>query len=229
MDSREKILIMEEALGRHYGVPDPPSGDPLEILIRTILSQNTNDRNRDRAYEGLRRRFPRWADILEAPYGEIAEAIKEGGLNHQKAKRIKEILKWVKERWGGWSLSPLCRLPREEALCQLLSLKGVGLKTAYCVLAFGCSEDLFPVDTHILRIMKRIGTLPPGISASKAHELLAPLIPQGKAVPLHLNLIRYGREVCRARAPLCGRCLFPQICDFRKKENGRRSSQAPRA
>jgi endonuclease-3 len=212
-EKRQVLHKVAEVLIKAYGVPGQgPLEDPLEVLIRTVLSQNTNDRNRDLAYEGLKRKFPRWEDLLEADPKEIAEAIKVGGLAQQKSARIKEILRWVHDRWGGMTISRLCEMGVEEARGILLGLKGVGLKTANCVLAFGCGRAVFPVDTHILRITKRLGLVPAQATAEKAHGLLAQLVPEGMAIPLHLNLIRYGREICKAPRPRCSRCLFPELC-----------------
>lgn len=223
-DNEKKRYILHtvsEALKQKYGVPDTGGlDDPLEVLIRTILSQNTNDRNRDLAYEELRKRFPRWEDIIEADADAIAAAIKIGGLNQQKARRIKEVLGWVQARWGGMTLAPLCAMETVEAVRVLLDLRGVGPKTANCVLAFGCGRDVFPVDTHILRVTKRLGLIPAQVTAEKAHELLAPVVPPGTAIPLHLNLIRYGREQCRARWPRCGSCLFPELCTLPLEQRG---------
>ncbi len=223
-DNKEKRRLLEkvsDALEKEYGVPDTgPLDDPLEVLIRTILSQNTNDRNRDRAYEELRKRFPRWEDCLEADQDEIAEAIKVGGLARQKSRRMKEILHWVQGQWGSMTLAPLCAMETREALGILLTLKGAGPKTANCVLAFGCGRDVFPVDTHILRVTGRLGLIPAQTTAEKAHELLAQLVPPGKAIPLHLNLIRYGREQCRARQPRCGHCIFPELCTLPLEQRG---------
>ena len=223
-DNRERKQVLRKvamALEGRYGVPHTGSlDDPLEVLIRTILSQNTNDRNRDLAYEELRRRFPRWEDIAEADQEEIAEAIKVGGLARQKSARVKQVLQWVKGQWGSMTLVPLCDMETAEAMETLLSLKGVGPKTANCVLAFGCGRDVFPVDTHILRITKRLGLIPSEATAEKAHGLLAQVIPDGTAIPLHLNLIRYGRETCKARQPHCGRCLFPHLCTLPLEERG---------
>ncbi|MBN1254380.1 MAG: endonuclease III [Deltaproteobacteria bacterium] len=215
------LYKVSEALESKYGVPDTGGlDDPLEVLIRTILSQNTNDRNRDLAYGELQRRFPRWEDIIEADTDAIAEAIKIGGLNQQKAKRIKEVLGWVQVRWGGMTLSPLCNMETEEAMDILLDLKGVGPKTANCVLAFGCGRDVFPVDTHILRVTKRLGLIPAQVTTEQAHKSLAQLVPPGKAIPLHLNLIRYGREQCKVRQPRCGSCLFPELCTLSLEQRG---------
>lgn len=224
VDNRERRKVLHKvatALEGRYGLPPTDSlDDPLEVLIRTILSQNTNDRNRDLAYEELRRRCPRWEDIVEADPEDIADAIKVGGLARQKSVRIKDVLQWVQERWGNMNLTPLCDMETAEAMKILLSLKGVGPKTANCVLAFGCGRDAFPVDTHILRITKRLGLITPEVTADKAHGLLAQLVPNGTAIPLHLNLIRYGRETCKARQPRCGRCLFPQLCTLPLEQRG---------
>jgi endonuclease-3 len=220
-DKRRLLEKVSDALEKAYGIPGTgPLDDPLEVLIRTILSQNTTDRNRDLAYKELRKRFLRWEDIVEADPDEIAEAIKVGGLGQQKAGRIKEVLQWVQDRWGKMTLAPLCAMEQTEALGILLTLKGVGPKTANCVLAFGCGRDVFPVDTHILRVTKRLGLIPPQATAEKAHELLAQLVPDGKAIPLHLNLIRYGREQCKARQPQCGRCLIPELCPLPLEQSG---------
>ena len=213
---QEKARIIEkvsEALEEKYGVPRiDQRADPLEVLISTILSQNTNDKNRDRAYEGLKSRFPHWKELLEADTEEVAEAIRMGGLAHQKADRIKEVLRWAYAKWGRLTLAPLCDMGTEEAREILLGLKGVGMKTANCVLAFGCGRDVFPIDTHILRVTKRLGLVPVRATAEKAHGLLTPFIPSGTAISLHLNLIRYGREICRARQPRFDLCLFPELC-----------------
>jgi endonuclease-3 len=224
VDNREQRQVLHKvatALEGRYSLPPMDSlDDPLEVLIRTILSQNTNDRNRDLAYGELRRRFPRWEDIVEADPEDIADAIKVGGLAKQKSVRIKQVLKWVQGRWGNMTLTPLCDMETAEAMETLLSLKGVGPKTANCVLAFGCGRDAFPVDTHILRITKRLGLITPEVTAEKAHGLLAQLVPDGTAIPLHLNLIRYGRETCKARQPRCGRCLFPHLCTLPLEQRG---------
>jgi endonuclease-3 len=221
-DNRERRQVLHKvatALEGRYGVPPTDSlDDPLEVLIRTILSQNTNDRNRDLAYGELRRKFPRWEDCVEADPEDIADAIKVGGLARQKSVRIKQVLQWVQGRWGSMTLTPLCDMETAEAMETLLSLKGVGPKTANCVLAFGCGRDVFPVDTHILRVTKRLGLIPPEATADKAHQLLAELVPPGKAIPLHLNLIRYGREQCKARQPQCGRCLVPELCTLPREQ-----------
>lgn len=213
----EVINQVASALAEAYGIPHRPfAADPLEVLIRTVLSQNTSDKNRDLAYEGLRRRFPNWEALRQARVSEIAVAIRQGGLARQKAARIKAIIDWVDEQFGVMTLTPLCQMGVEEGRALLLGLKGVGLKTANCVLAFGCGKEAFPVDTHILRIAKRLGLIPQKASAEEAHRILGGIVPEGMAIPLHLNLIRYGREVCKARRPLCQRCFFPELCTLKQ-------------
>lgn len=222
----ERTLVLKKVaddLEGKYGIPlKRPRSDPLDVLISTILSQNTSNRNSSLAHAGLKRRFPNWEALVKANQEEIAGAIKVGGLAQQKAGRIKEILHGVLERWGRLTLSPICAMRTEEAMGVLLGLRGVGLKTASCVLAFGCSREVFPVDTHILRITQRLGLIPAKVTADRAHGLLAPLVPVSKAISLHLNLIRYGRDICRARQPRCGLCLFPELCGFPREKRGER-------
>ncbi len=221
--SRERLSKIYQALYRAYGPPPKPEGSPLEVLIRTVLSQNTNDRNRDLAYEALRRNFPDWESVLSAPLGELERCLHPAGLSRQRSKRIREILRKARKDFGEGELEGLCLLPRDRALEWLLNLPGVGLKTAYCVLAFGCGQDLFPVDTHILRITKRLGLLPERAGSEEAHRILGPMVPEGKGRDLHLLLIRYGREICRARNPRCDRCLFPEECLYRQKNGNQRT------
>lgn len=183
----------------------------MDLLIRTVLSQNTSDRNRDLAYSSLKKRFPSWEEILEAPEEAVAEAIRPSGLHFQRARRIKEVLSRIKSERGELSLSFLEELPVEEAEKWLLSLPGVGKKTAYVVLLFAFQRPVFPVDTHIRRIATRLGLIDP---KDEPHEALAPLIPKGRELELHLHLIRLGREICRARNPLCSTCPLLDLCPY---------------
>jgi endonuclease-3 len=200
-------------LERKYGVPQREKGDnPLDILIQTILSQNTNDLNRDRAYERLKSRFPLWEDVLKAKTEGVISAIRPGGLAGQKARRIRETLRWIKKREKRLSLSFLKGMDSEEIKKLIGGLKGVGPKTVHCLLLFGLERDAFPVDTHILRIGKRIGFIPGTVDAVKAHPWMVLLIPKGKSLSLHLNLIRFGRETCRARCPQCEGCFLAEEC-----------------
>jgi endonuclease-3 len=212
-DLKAKVRRVTLLLEKQYGIPRRErSGDPLDILIETILSQNTNDRNRDKAYQRLRTRFPHWENVLEAKTRSIVSAIRPGGLAEQKAQRIHEILHWIKEREGRVSLVFLKRMGFEEIKKTIGTLKGIGPKTLHCLLLFGLGREAFPVDTHILRIGKRLGLLPEWMGAEKAHAWIVPFLPEGKTLSLHLNLIRFGRSVCKARKPQCDICFLKDEC-----------------
>jgi len=212
-DLKAKIKRIALLLEKEYGAPKRErQADPLDILIQTILSQNTNDLNRDRAYERLKNRFPRWEDVLQARKEAILSAIRPGGLAGQKAGHIREALRWIKKREGRLSLSFLKEMGSEEINKLIGGLKGIGPKTIHCLLLFGLGRDVFPVDTHILRIGKRIGFIPEAMDAAKAHPWMVPLIPEGKSLSLHINLIRFGRETCQARRPRCADCFLAQEC-----------------
>jgi endonuclease-3 len=214
---RAKIRKITLLLEKQYGVPQRKSlGNPLDILIETILSQNTNDQNRDRAYQRLKARFPRWEDALKGKTKSIASAIQPGGLAEQKARRIREILHWIRKREGRLSLSFLKEMDTQEIRKTMGVLKGIGPKTLDCLLLFGLGREAFPVDTHILRIGKRLDFIPEQMSAVKAHLWMRELIPKGKSLSLHLNLIRLGREVCKAKAPRCDVCFVNNECLYRQ-------------
>jgi endonuclease III len=210
---KAKLRKITLLLEKQYGVPRKEgSGDLLDILIETILSQNTNDRNRDKAFQRLKMRFPHWEDITMAKTQSIVSAIRPGGLAAQKARRIREILHWILEREGRLTLSFLKKMDSEEIKKTIGGLKGVGPKTLNCLLLFGLGREAFPVDTHILRIGKRLGFIREGMNAEKAHSWMVPLIPKKKSLSLHLNLIRFGRSVCKAKNPSCGVCFFKDEC-----------------
>lgn len=212
-DLKRQVRKITLVLEKQYGVPRREySGDPLDILIETILSQNTNDQNRDWAHRRLKSRFPRWEDVLKGKTGSIVSAIRPGGLAEQKARRIREILHWIKEREGRLSLFFLRKMDEEEMKKTMGGLKGIGPKTLHCLLLFGLGKEAFPVDTHVLRIGKRLGFIPERMDAEKAHRWMAPLVPKGKSLSLHLNLIRFGRSVCKAKNPLCNACFVSDGC-----------------
>jgi endonuclease-3 len=205
-----KITLLLE---KHYGIPrrtDP--GNLIDILVETILSQNTSDQNRDRAYQSLKKRFPRWEDVLGAKINGVVSAIRQGGLARQKAKRIREILHWIKRQQGKLSLSFLGKMDSEAIKKTIGTLKGIGPKTLHCLLLFGLRREAFPVDTHILRIGKRLGFIPERMDAEKAHLWMSPLIPKDKSLSLHLNLIRFGRSLCKAKNPSCDICFLSGQC-----------------
>ncbi len=208
-----KVKKVLRLLERTYGIPsDRRMADPLDILIETILSQNTNDQNRDRAFHRLKTRFPYWKDVINAKTTALIQAIRPAGLANQKARRIREILRWIQKHHGKLSLSFLQKMDSEEIKKTIGDLKGIGPKTTHCLLLFGMGREAFPVDTHILRVGKRLGFIPERMDAEKAHQWVAPLVPKGKSLSLHLNLIRFGRSVCKARSPHCHICFLAKEC-----------------
>lgn len=208
--SVEEILPLLE---KEYG-PRPwhPHHDPLSELILTVLSQNTSDANSRRTFLRLRESFASWEELAEAPVEEIRAAIEPGGLAHVKAKRIKEFLQQIKQRRSALELDFLEHLPLPEAKAWLRKLPGVGPKTAACVLLFALGKPALPVDTHIFRVARRLGLIPPGVSVEKAHELLESQLSPEDVYPFHLYLIEHGRRVCQARRPSCPQCLLAPIC-----------------
>jgi len=207
---------MRTVLGRlrkRYGPLLPPRrSDPLEELILTVLSQHTSDLNADRSYSSLREAFPTWEDVVRAPSDRVAESIRSGGLADTKAPRIQAILREILERRGRYDLSYLRALDDLEARKELLSLPGVGPKTAAVVLSFSLDRDAMPVDTHVHRVARRLGWIPPTSSAERADRVLHELVPEGMRTELHVALIRLGREVCKAPIPRCRMCPLKDIC-----------------
>ncbi len=218
-DLRRKVLEVHRRLVAVYG-DDPPRKrlDPVSEMVDTILSQNTNDRLRDIAFDRLRRKFPTWEAVRDAPVEEIEDAIRVAGLSGQKARRIKEALQRITEERGEISLDFLGDLEVEEARKWLTSFKGIGPKTAAIVLLFSLGMPAFPVDTHVHRVSKRLGLIGKNVSREKAHEILERLVPPELYYTFHLNLIRHGREVCHARKPECESCVLKDLCDHYRSE-----------
>lgn len=214
-DKRRLFKFITQNLEATYGVPrnDSPE-DPLDELIATILSQSTTNINSNRAFASLKARFPDWEQVRRARPASIASAIKSGGLANVKSVVIKNILNEISVQRGNLDLSFLKTVPLEEARSFLLSLKGVGPKTAACVLLFSCKRPVFPMDTHIFRILRRMGILPEKISDALAHQTIEKLIPAQKSYPLHINLITHGRRVCHPKTPKCELCSLIEHCDF---------------
>lgn len=212
---KDKALRVHRRLVEAYGEKVKRNyPDPISLLVSTILSQNTNDALRDRAYARLRKRFPTWEAVRDAPLEEIEEAIHIAGLSAQKAVRIQEVLRRITEERGRLELSFLKDWPLEKARRWLMSFKGVGPKTAAIVLLFALDMPVFPVDTHIFRVSKRLGLLPPNATREKAHRILEGLIPPEHFYTFHLNMIQHGRKVCVARKPRCELCNLKDLCTF---------------
>ncbi len=215
-DSNTDYQIPEvvDVLEKHFGVPVWRRKDPIDELMVTILSQNTNDRNRDNAYERLRSAIPTWQEVSEASVSSIEEAIRPAGLSKQKSVRMQGVLRWIKESFGSLSLNYLRSLSDDRAIELLTTQKGIGVKTAAVLLAFSLERDLCPVDTHVHRIALRLGWVPIRSTADTVFTTIRPKIPVGKAPTFHLNLLKFGRTICTARSPKCGVCPLWSKCIY---------------
>ncbi len=219
---RRRVYVIRDRLRLVYGIPvDRPHGDGLAELVLTVLSQSTNDRNRDVAYFGLRERFDSWEAVRDAPVAEIELAIRPGGISKIKSARIKAILEAVTatspvahadSRAEALDLSWLADRTVPEAQEYLCSLPGVGRKTAACVLLFSFGMRDVPVDTHVSRVGTRLGLFRPGAPFEELHDTILALTPHGQELELHLNLLRHGRRTCDARRPQCGACALARMC-----------------
>jgi endonuclease-3 len=213
---RKRLRTIRDRLRAYYGRPrNVPHRAPLDELVLTILSQNTNDRNRDIAYARLRSRFPGWEDVARAPLAEVEDAIKPGGISKVKSRRIQDILLTLRQSSPtGLSLDWLEDAPRERAFEFLERLPGVGRKTAACVLLFSHDRAEVPVDTHVYRVSSRLGLIRPKASFEEAHNRLRELVDPPDAYELHVNLIRHGRRLCKSQRPLCDRCPLLRVCPY---------------
>jgi endonuclease III len=212
-EMEDKALEIHHRLITHFG--EPVWRNPLpavDELVSTILSQNTNDVNRDRAFEALRRRFPTWEAVRDAPTEEVVQAVRVAGLANQKGARIQAALRDITHQRGSLNLDFLRDLPHQEAYDWLVQFKGVGPKTAAIVLQFSLGKPAFPVDTHVYRVSGRLGLRPPKMSVENGHPHLAALLPPETYYAAHLNIIRHGREICHARNPKCSQCFLTDLC-----------------
>jgi endonuclease III len=214
----DRAQIINAVLLQHYGEPEPRNAvDPLSELIAVVLSQHTSDVNSERAFDGLRARFPDWESVRRAPVAEVADAIRSGGLAVIKAIRIQRILNQILEARGGLSLDFLRGLPLEEARAFLRGLDGVGPKSAACVLLFSLNQPAMPVDTHIHRVAGRLGLIPARLSADAAHGPLERMVPPEDVYRFHVGLIRHGRAICKAQRPRCRECPLNMLCPYPAK------------
>ncbi len=200
-------------LRREYGPRRwQPRQDPLSELMAVVLSQNTSDVNSHRAYAALVRTFGTWEAVAAADAARIARAIRAGGLADVKARRIKQILNQIEAQRGRLDLGFLGELDLEEARAWLRRLPGVGPKTAACVLLFSLGRPAMPVDTHVYRVVRRLGLIDARASVEKAHDILEALVPAASVYEVHMLLVEHGRHTCRARGPRCAACVLQELC-----------------
>jgi endonuclease-3 len=210
-----KAIEVRDRLQETYGEPEwRPHLDPVPELVSTILSQNTNDQNRDVAFQRLCARFGAWEAVRDAEVDEVIEAIRPAGLANQKGPRIQAALRRITEERGDLTLDFLADWPLDEARAWLVDINGVGPKTAAIVLLFSLGRPAFPVDTHIHRVSRRLGLIDPNTSREKAHADLEELVPEQDYYTFHLNLIRHGREICTSRKPHCEACVLRGVCSY---------------
>lgn len=211
-----KAFAIYTTLVEHFGAPTfTPSDDPVNELIATILSANTNDANSGRAFAQLQEAFGGdWEAVRTAPLDAIKAAIRPAGMYNQKAPAIVATLERLKADWGEYDLRGLAQMPVAEARAYLTSLPGVGFKTASIVLLFCFNQAAFPVDTHIQRISQRTGVSPRRATPDKIMRIWESLLPSTVFYPLHINLIRHGRQICQAQTPRCDLCPLQTLCDY---------------
>ena len=218
---RARVRAIRDRLRELYGRPvNEPHGHPIAELVRTILSQNTNDHNRDVAYGRLREALPTWEEVRDAPLSAVEEAIRPGGLSQTKAPRIQDVLARLPTEGTEPTLEWIELADRDEAMAFLTALPGVGRKTAACVMIFSFGRPEVPVDVHVYRVGGRLGLFPPKAAFERAHDEMLAITDPDDAYELHMNLIEHGRRVCRPR-PRCGECGLRRMCPwFRSQAAG---------
>jgi endonuclease-3 len=215
---KTRAIAIHEKLIEAYGEPIWRTPLPaIDELVSTILSQNTNDINRDHGFKALRAKFPTWEAVRDAKADDVINAIRPAGLANQKGPRIQQVLRAITEERGSLNLDFLAGLPVEEARAWLTKFNGVGPKTAAIVLCFSLNMPAFPVDTHIYRVSGRTGLRPEKMTVEQAHPHLESLFPPETYYAAHLNIIRLGREVCNARKPNCPKCPIIKLCEYKEK------------
>lgn len=215
---QKKLLQIHELLVARFGIParNVKTPDALTTLIGTILSQNTNDNNSYRAFQALRKAFPKWSDANAATLSEIEKLIKPAGLTKQKAKAIKTVLHYAIDEKKSSTLSALKHMSSDDILKELTSFDGIGVKTAACVLLFSLDRNVCPVDTHVHRTVNRIGVVS-GSMPEKTFYALYPILPEGIAHSFHTNLIKLGRSICTPSNPDCPQCPLKTVCKYKDK------------
>jgi len=215
---KDKIKKINQLLVRHFGIPYRPKRlpNPIDALIATILSQNTNDKNSYQAYQNLKKKYKSLQELADAPRNKIEQTIRVAGLGKQKSAAIKNFLVNLKKNNGSLNLQYIKKMPDEEILNELTAIKGIGVKTASCVLLFSLDRNVCPVDTHVHRTLNRIGIVKTK-TPDKTFEKIVPKLPEGTAHQFHTNLIKLGREICKPAKPLCSLCPLLKLCKFKKK------------
>ena len=216
MQAAKILQVLDLLEGEYHNEARPPElghAEPLDGLICTVLSQNTNDKNRDSAFASLKANFPAWEDVVKAGPEKLEEVIRTAGLAHTKAQRIITILQRVHEDFCGYSIKQLAALPREEIAAYLRALPGVGAKTVACVLLFDLKIKAFPVDTHVSRVARRVGLVPAKFSAEEICAEFERVVPEFRCLGGHVNMIAHGRAVCHSQKPECSKCILSKICE----------------
>jgi endonuclease-3 len=214
------IKRIVDILNKTYGAPPIRKvTNPIDVLVETVLSQNTTDKNSHKAFRILKEKFKSWDRLLKTDTRRVAGLIRSSGLANIKARRIKAILKEIKRREGRIGLRRLEVLDRNDALRYLESLDGVGPKTAACVLLFGFGKPAMPVDTHIYRVATRLGLIKGGVRVEEAHKILTDLVPKSLIYEFHLGIISHGRKTCKAKNPRCRLCALYALCAFPGKRS----------
>ena len=214
-DIKNLYRTITNLLTEHYGYPDWRQHlPPVDELVSTILSQSTTDANRDRGFYALKARYPDWESVRDAPVHDIEDTIRTAGLAKQKSARIKKALEFVTEEVGELNLDFLETMPLDEAKSWLTQIEGVGPKTAAIILLFSFNRPAFPVDTHVHRVTRRLGLIDEKTSADRAHDMMEGIAAPENFYADHLNIIRHGREICKARNPLCESCFLSQHCRY---------------
>jgi endonuclease III len=228
--SVKQTVKIDRILAEEYGRKKFSGGiDPLTELVRTVLSQNTNDTNRDRAYKSMKAEYPTWERLAEAPISKIAAAIKVAGLANIRATRISKLLKAIYKSQGKYELDFLADWQDEAIREYLIKLEGIGPKTVACVMAFSLGRNIMPVDTHVYRVSQRLGIIPPKMSVAAAHIYFDNLKDALSLYQFHLNLIAHGRQICHARKPECTKCRLKADCSYNKTTESRQLKTKPKS
>lgn len=219
MNNQAKIFYtldkLEEVYHNEARSPELGHSEPLDGLILTIISQNTNDKNRDAAFANLKANFPNWLDVVKAGSKKLEDVIRTAGLAHTKADRIITILQKIHEDFHEYSIKKLAEKTRDEMKIYLRALPGVGAKTVACVLLFDFKIAAFPVDTHVARVSKRVGFAPENFSPEEISSMLEEVVPAERCLGGHVNIIAHGRAVCHSRKPECKICVLKEICNYK--------------